>query len=197
MRATSVALGHAARNAHAARDRAMTTITSGDGGDHDHRVATPIGLAALAGMGFSGVDLEPLKRELRARLQAHPDDAAALMDLSTLLQLTGDRASGLAHQAEALRHQQLYLRPPATRSHAGMLVLAFVAPGDLMANTPVEFLLEESEATLDLYYVVPGRPVSQLLPDHDVAFVAIGASDENLPILQQLARSPAEKPRYS
>ena len=69
-----------------------------------------------------------------------------------------------------------------------MRVLAFVAPGDLMANTPVEFLLEESEATLDLYYVVPGRPVSQLLPDHDVAFVAIGASDENLPILQQLAR---------
>ena len=36
-----------------------------------------------------------------------------------------------------------------------------MAPGDFMANTPLEFMLEGSSIVLDMMYVVPGAP----LPD--------------------------------
>jgi glutathione synthase/RimK-type ligase-like ATP-grasp enzyme len=150
--------------------------------------ATPIGLAALARMAVSGVDLEPLKRRLHARLRVHHDDAAALMDLSMLSLLAGDREAALTHQAQALRHRQIYRRPPAAPSDESMRVLAFVTPGDFTANTPVELLLEESDVTLDLCYLTSTAPLPETFPEHDVAFVAIGESDETRPILRSVAR---------
>jgi len=70
-----------------------------------------------------------------------------------------------------------------------------VAPGDLMANTPLEFLLEDSDVSLELFYLVPGGAMPDELPEHDVLFVAIGESDHNLPLLKTLTSVLDDWPR--
>src|SRR5215470_12373237 len=152
----------------------------------DHELAIPIGLASLASSAFVGTDLAPIGSRLTERVMTNPRDAAALMDLSTIMQLLGHRDAGLAWMVQALAVQRIYRRPPARVSPDGVRLLALMAPGDFMANTPLEFLLEETDVTLDMYYVVPGSPPPQAVPDHDIAFVAAGASDDNRAALRQI-----------
>src|SRR5437879_12144472 len=102
--------------------------------NNDHEPAVPIGLASLASWAFAGTDLIPIGRRLVERATDDPTDAAALMDLSIILQLAGDRTTGLATQAQALKLQQLYRRPAARVCQDGIKLLAFVTPGDFMAN---------------------------------------------------------------
>jgi hypothetical protein len=92
------------------------------------------------------------------------------MDLSVVAQLSGDQALGLKIQDDMLHTQQLYaLHQPA--NPAGLRVLALAAASDIGSNTPIEFLLEGSDVQLATYYVLPGSPVPERLPDHDVAIV--------------------------
>lgn len=153
-----------------------------------------IGLAALMRMAFSGVDLAPLGAQLIARAERNPNDANALMDLSTVLQLRGNRETALGVQAQALEIQQLY-RPPTASGQARLRLLALMGPGDLMSNSPLEFLLEDADVALDLLYVAPGLPLPPSLPDHDVLFVAIAQSDQNLPLLKEIASAIQSWPR--
>jgi len=156
-----------------------------------------IGLAKLMRMAFSGVDLAPLGTQLIARAESASGKAGAnaMMDLSTVLQLRGDRDLALTIQAQALELQQIY-SPPTAAGQAAIKVLALMGPGDLMSNTPLEFLLENSaDVTLDLLYVSPQLPFPASLPEHDVLFVAIGHSDENVPLLQELESVIASWPR--
>ena len=164
----------------------MTTDTLARRLSGEDEPAIPIGLASLTGWAFAGTDLAPIGSRLVERVMADAQDAAALMDLSTIMQLAGDRDGGLAWQAHALRVQRLYRRPPARVSRDGIRLLAFLAPGDFMANTPLEFLLEDSDVTLDMYYIVPGTPLTQPIPDHDVAFVAVGSTDESAAVLREI-----------
>ena len=155
---------------------------------------TPIGVARLSKMMFDGEDLTPLWRELIGKYVYTPHDAAALMDLATIEQLFGNREDGLARQAEALEICRLY-RSPAPATSPRLKLLALAAPGDMSANTPLEFLLGESDVALETLYVVPGVPLPSPLPEHDVAFVAIGESDENAPSLAMLERALPQWPR--
>ncbi|MBI3903681.1 MAG: RimK family alpha-L-glutamate ligase [Nitrosomonadales bacterium] len=155
-----------------------------------------IGLAKLMRMAFSGVDLAPLGNELIARAGADPQtaDAHALMDLSTVLQLRGEHELSMVMQAQALELQQLYA-PPTADGEPAIRVLAIMGRGDLMANTPLEFLLEHSDVALDILYVAPDLPVPPSLPDHDVLFVAIGESEQNLPLLAEMGEVVKTWPR--
>lgn len=153
-----------------------------------------IGLAALMRMAFSGVDLAPLGAQLIARAERNPNDANALMDLSTVLQLRGHRETALDVQTQALEIQQLY-RPPTASAQAGIRLLAIMGPGDLMSNSPLEFLLEDADVALDLLYVAPGLPLPPSLPDHDVLFIAIAQSDKNLPLLKKIESAIKSWPR--
>lgn len=144
-----------------------------------------IGFAHLMRLALAGVDLKPLGAHLVERATNDPDDANGLMDLSLVLQLTGNREIALATQAQALQMQQLY-RHPATTPEAGLKLLAIMGPGDLMANTPIECLLEQSDVALDMLYIGPDLPVPTELPEHDVVFIALGESDENQPLLAML-----------
>jgi glutathione synthase/RimK-type ligase-like ATP-grasp enzyme len=146
-----------------------------------------IGLAPLMRQAFSGVDLRPFGTRLVQRATQYPRDANTLMDLSTVLQLIGNRELGLAAQAQALKLQQHYHLPAAT-GHAGIRLLAIVSAGDLMANTPLEFLIEESDVALDLLYVAANLPLPSPLPEHDLVFVALGESDQNRPLLEHIAQ---------
>jgi len=148
-------------------------------------VKPSIGLAALARMTFEQVDVRPLWGELVERATADPTDAAALMDLATMLLLAGDRENGLAVQAQALDQSRLYRRP-AGGAAQGLRLLALTIAGDTMANTPLDFLLEGSGVELLTLYVDPDHPPSEPLPDHDVAFLAVGESEANLATLRSL-----------
>ncbi|MFI4939624.1 MAG: RimK family alpha-L-glutamate ligase [Burkholderiales bacterium] len=156
--------------------------------EKDDNVPQPlIGLAPLMRHAFSGVNLRPFGMRLVQRSACYPQDANTLMDLSTILQLIGDRKLGLATQAQALKLQQHYQLPAAT-GHAAIRLLAIVSAGDLMANTPLEFLIEESDIALDLLYVAENLPLPATLPEHDAVFVALGESDQNQPLLEHIAQ---------
>jgi hypothetical protein len=145
-----------------------------------------LGLARLARMVFERADLQPQWDALAARVGADPTDAAAILDLSTMLLLTGQREQGLALQAQALALQTAYRRPTAGGA-ASLRVLAITLPGDTMANTPIDFLLAGSDIELIVLYVAPGLRMPQPLPEHDVAFLAIGESEDSRPLLEALA----------
>ena len=152
-----------------------------------------IGLAALMRMAFSGADLAPLGMELLSQAGTDSAPANVLMDLSTVLQLRGEHDLALNVQMQALASQQIY-SPPTVREAAALRMLAIMGPGDLMANTPLEFLLEDSDVALDLFYVAPGIPLPATLPEHDLLFVAIGESATNQPLLQRIEAAVASWP---
>jgi hypothetical protein len=156
--------------------------------------ATPIGLPALCQMAFDGLDLAPVWNKLVLRVKAQPGDAAALLDLSTIAQLQGRPQDRVALQAAALKLQRVYRRPAAVDVDRPLRLLAFMAPGDFMANTPLEFMLEGSSIVLDMMYVVPGTVLPQP-PEHDVALVAIDESDETAPVLREIANLVKSWPR--
>lgn len=144
-----------------------------------------IGLAVLAKMAFLGNDLSQLGTQLLQRLAVNPDDAYALMDMSIILHLKGNRDLGIAMQDQALSIQPLYrlgpdIQPPGPR------LLTLVSPGDLTENNVVEFLLEGSDVVLDLLYVTPNMSLPVDWPNYDVCMVAVSESDRNRPLLKQL-----------
>ncbi len=146
-----------------------------------------IGLPTLMQLAVSGQDLAPIGQQLLERLQANPDDANAMMDLSIVMQLRGQLDVALPMQAEALQLQQVFhlptsVEPPLVR------LLAIVTTGELMANTPLEFLLQGSRVSLDLLYIGPDTPPPTALPEHDLLFIAVGESDRTQPLLAELEK---------
>ncbi len=167
---------------------------------HDPAAMTPapdtlIGLRHLLRAAHQNEDLRPLGAELIQHLESHPDDANALMDLSLVLQLIGDHALAMTMQAEALRARQLYHLPTLRDGAVRLRVLAIMVSGDLMANTPLECLLGNSDVALDALYVTPENPLPQAVPEHDVLFIAVGESDRTQPVLEQLRALAAIWPR--
>lgn len=160
-----------------------------------------IGLAHLMRMAVSGVDLAPLGTELIARAGADPRmaNANALMDLSTVLQLRGNRELALEIQSQALAIQQLYSPPMGRalvdRNTAILRLLAIMGPGDLMSNSPIEFLLEDADVALEIVYVTPERDLPTDWPPHDLLFVAIAESEQNIPLLEKIEPTVASWPR--
>lgn len=152
-----------------------------------------IGVAPLMRKAFAGVDLLPLGEQLLARATANPLDAHAMLDFSTVLQLTGNRANALAVQAEAIAVQPRYVLP--SQRPEGLRLLVIMGPGDLMSNTPVEFLVEQSDVTLELLYLTPSGAFPDEVPLHDVLLVAVAESEANRPLLQRLAAYVRDWPR--
>src|SRR5262249_25774996 len=114
----------------------MTTISTADPSDTP---PVPIGLARLAKLAFDGRNLAPLADELTAQALAAPPDPAALMDLSTIAQLTGRREDRLMLQAGALSLRRVYRQPAGAED--ALRPLALMAPGVFLAQTPPPILL--------------------------------------------------------
>jgi glutathione synthase/RimK-type ligase-like ATP-grasp enzyme len=131
---------------------------------------------------------------LSARAERDPQDANALLDLSTILQLSLQHEIAMQMQMEALKTQRIF-RIPAAKQPAKIRLLAMMGAGDLLSNTPLECLLENSDIALDMVYVAPFLPLPESVPDHDVLFVAVGESDENKSLLQDLAEIQRVWPR--
>ncbi len=152
------------------------------------------GPAALSHLAFAGAAEPALLRAIERPTPSLAAAAAYALDAATVhaLQFRPDAARAL--QRQALAAVPLYRVADAmrTQSAAPLRVLALMAPGDLMANTPLDFLTMHLDVRLDLLFVAPGRKLPDALPDHDVAFFA--AADDKT-VLQPLARLHAAWPR--
>ncbi len=149
--------------------------------------ATLMGLAKIMRLAFAGDNLSGLTEQLSSRVASDARDSAALLDLSIVQQLRGNHETALELQWQALQMQQHY-RLQTNAARPTLRVLAIMGPGEVMANTPIEFLLEQSDISLELLYVGPGIPPVHDIPTHDVAFVAVCESDVNQQLLSQLER---------
>lgn len=154
----------------------------------------PRGPAALMAMAFTGADLLPHRLELLDRYIFEPGNAEALMELALVEQIFGNLDEGLRIQDEALQLCQLY-RSPAASARPGLRLLAFAGAGDLGANIPLEFLIAGGDVELHTLYIVPGQPLPERVPDHDVAIVTLGQSDAGAAALSVLAEIVPQWPR--
>jgi hypothetical protein len=149
-------------------------------------IPVPVGLPTLAKLAFDGIDLASTWNAFARRAGEVPTDAAVFLDLSTIAHLQGRRDDRIALQSEALRLQRIYRQLPARPAAEPLRLLAFMAPGDFMANLPIEFLLSNTGVQLDMLYVVPGAGLPASIPDHDLALVAVAESDDNQPLLREI-----------
>jgi glutathione synthase/RimK-type ligase-like ATP-grasp enzyme len=174
----------------------MTTDTSTFSPANNAGQQPLIGLAKLMRMSVAGIDLAQLGSQLVARAGAGGGavDANAYMDLSTILILRGEHELAMGMQAQALALQQIYT-PPTAAGPSAIRLLALMGPGDLMANTPLELIVENLDVALNMFYVSPELPLPPSLPDHDVLFVSIGESDVNLPLLKEIENAIKSWPR--
>ncbi|MDB5595429.1 MAG: tetratricopeptide repeat-containing protein [Hyphomicrobiales bacterium] len=143
-----------------------------------------LGISTLVRLVYDQGDITPVWDGLMARLGANPGDTSALMDVSVLLQTTGQREKGLELQSAAIATQPVYRRVHG--NGRGLRIIAFVTAGDMMANTPIDFLLEGSDVTLYFVYVDAKTRRLPELPDADVAFMAIGESAGNRAVLENI-----------
>jgi hypothetical protein len=153
-----------------------------------------IGIAKLTKLAFDGINLHPLKEELLKEIADPAVGAGAAMDLSVIVQLLGDKESGLAIQKKILAHGRVY-RSPCASATPSLRLLAFAAAIDMGGNTPLEFLLEDSDVELLTLYVVPGLPLPDPLPEHDIAIVAVPDSDETRKVLTEIDKVLPHWPR--
>lgn len=145
-----------------------------------------IGVSPVMRLVYEGHDTASLWNGLVARTSANPADASAWMDLSVLMQATGRREQALEIQSAAIALNPVYRR--IFGDGKGPKVAVLVTPGDMMANTPVDFLMEGSNAVLFYVYLDADTPIMPDLPHVDAAFLAIGPSSANRPVLANVER---------
>ena len=133
---------------------------------------TVLGTAALSALAFAGASLAEMIQRI-AESAAEP--VAHDYDRAIAHQLLFQRDEGLALQAKALDRCPLY-RIRNDGPH-GLRMLALLAPGDLMVNTPLDFITAHTDIRLDLLYLLPGRPLPLVIPDHDLMVFAASEGD--------------------
>jgi len=151
-----------------------------------------LGLSALLRAAFQDEDLTVHVPALMARAE-NDGDAYAMLDLALILQLRFQKQSGLAVLGEALMIRQLFRL--ASGGEDALHLLVIKTAGDLMANTPLECLLDDTDITIDVLYVGAELPWPARLPPHDLLFVAISEADVHRPVLAQLATYLQHWPR--
>lgn len=144
-----------------------------------------IGVEAIMRMAYEGQDLNGLWTRLLQRAEADPLDAAALMDMSSVLLISGHREAALDVQRQALGVRRAFRRVHG-RGDA-LQLLALVTAGDFMANTPLDFLLSGSDVTLHFFYVDADTPDLAEAPAHDLMFMAVGEAPHHQAILDRCA----------
>ncbi len=151
-------------------------------------------LAQLSQMSFDHIDFGPLSEALRAAIAENPNDADALMELSQIELMLGERASSVALRDQALAVRRIYA-DPTNSATPDLTVVAICARGDFMANTPMEFMLEGSNIALHRVYVDAGEDLPAGIPPHDVAVIAVGYSESTHRLLEELDQRFATWPR--
>ncbi len=141
-----------------------------------------IGQSALMTMMFNGDDLSQTAAHLLQSAEQDPNNAEALLDLSTILLLRGDREVGLSLQQQALGIKQNF----TVQKGKGLRLLILKTPGDFMTNSPIEFLIRSPEIEADVMYIGPELPYPTEI-HHDLVFNGISEGKGNEVALQLAA----------
>lgn len=145
-----------------------------------------IGPARLIRAAFNASDMAPLAQEILARSPDGVIDAGAAMDLATILLLMHRTDEALQLQTDILQGQRLFsLRSNPDQARVRVLILVTV--GDLMANTPIDFLLNDDDFSLTYLFLCPGEDMPRDLPEHDVLITGIAYSSGAEPLLEAVA----------
>ncbi|GIL37972.1 ATP-grasp domain-containing protein [Roseiterribacter gracilis] len=158
----------------------------------DSPVHVRIGVANLTRQAMMGVDITGIANGLIEEATRNPDNAGALMDLAIVAQLGGNQEAGLKIQNDALEIGRLF-RIPSQVASPRLRVLAIAAASDIGGNTPIDFLLHGSDIELYMLYVVPGLPLPQPIPPHDVA-VVVASPDKATAALEEIERMVQQWP---
>jgi hypothetical protein len=137
------------------------------------------GTASLAHRAYEDHGLDDLLRVIGHVAGTPAEHAGLTLDRSMAHALRFRRHEAERLQRQALAQCQVFRVLPAfaPRSDRPLRLLALMAPGDLMVNTPLDFITAHLDVRLDLLFVVPGQPLPARMPDHDVAFFAVSESD--------------------
>ncbi|MCY2982554.1 MAG: RimK family alpha-L-glutamate ligase [Planctomycetota bacterium] len=145
-----------------------------------------LGMAHIMRLAFAGNNLSEIASQLASRIKTNAFDSVAMMDLSIVLQLNANPHLAIELQSDALNQQQ-YFELKSNPKNPALKLLAIMGPGEVMANTPIDFLIENSDIALSFLYLGEGLPVPTEIPEHDVAFVAVCESDQNQNLLKHLS----------
>ena len=138
------------------------------------RLPYVIGPAALTTAAMQGIDL----MVLLAKVDMLGDEVAARdYDTSVLHQLAFQPETASCLQAAALTGSHLFRVRRHRAGAPAIRVLALMSPGDLMTNTPLDFITNHLDVQLDMLFMVPGQPLPGTVPDHDVMFFASSEPD--------------------
>lgn len=151
-----------------------------------------IGPGRLIRAAFEGADMAARAGEILSRSENGVLEAGTALDLATILLLMHRFDEALQLQMEVLRsarHFQLMSNGPKATTR----ILVIVTAGDLMANTPVDFLLDDPSFRVEYLFVLPGDDIPHPLPEHDVCIVGVAYATANEPVLEALA---AAAPRW-
>lgn len=137
-----------------------------------------LGAAALTTAAYQGARHDTLASRIQSSSQANGaamEEAAWTYDAAIAAQLAFRRDEAANLQNAALAMSPVF----RVRGSGGeaLRLLAIMGPGDLMTNTPVDFLTASLSVRLDLLYIQPDRPLPSVVPDHDVAIFALGEAD--------------------
>jgi len=137
------------------------------------------GTAALAHRAYEDHGLDDLLAFIDRGTDGPAEEAALSLDRAQAHALRFRYAEGETLQRRALAECRVFRVADAfaRRSDRPLRLLALVAPGDLMVNTPLDFITTHLDVRLDLLFVVPGQPLPPFVRDHDVAFFAVSESD--------------------
>ncbi len=143
------------------------------------------GAAWLARKAFEKANLNEIGADLTIQSLQNPEDAGLLHDLSGLEEIRGNHKLAHNYRMNAFSKAQVFRTKTDIKTR--MRVLALASPINMGGNLPVDFLLEGSDVELLTLFVIPGMPLPDPLPDHDIAFVvAPGDSGPTLQYLEEI-----------
>lgn len=131
--------------------------------------------------------------KLAAQLTSGLSDANLFMSQCHLFTIVGPHDFAREMQSKALEHSSIY-RIAGTQNPT-IRLLALMTSGDAMENTQLDYLIEGSDIQLDLMYILPDQPLPTIIPEHDVAIVALCDSEKTRPLLERIDKLIAQWPR--
>jgi hypothetical protein len=143
------------------------------------------GLVSSAALAIMPVSAIP---ETLSKASSYPDCADAFMQHYYVFDSVGNEVFALEMQLKALAHRRHFRAE--NPENPTVRLLALMAPGGRMVNTPLEFIAHGNHIRLDQWFVVPGEPVSEDIPDHDIAILAYSDAEDAqslLPLFESLA----------
>jgi hypothetical protein len=125
-------------------------------------------------------------QHLLSNLIEQPDLGIKFMEMFMVLQNLGMDDFSLEMQAKALTHRKHFRLLDTVQPK--LRVLALFGPGNMQQNSPLDFVLYKSSFVLDVLYLSEQllKGPELIVPDHDVAIVAMSASTQINPILSLL-----------